>query len=245
MPTIFIGNFGDGTFSIQEDPVKVYPDPGTYDIMLVSSNDNACFDTLIQNQILEIYPSPDADFTYIQTENGLDIGEIEFTNISEDATIYFWDFGDGLNSSEMSPTHQYLNSGSVTVLMVAENEFGCIDSIIKVIDIGFFGNLFVPNAFSPIIGSQSDASLFLPKGIGLVSYEMEIYSSYGELLWRTTELSNGQPVEGWNGQFNGKNLPADVYVWKIKATLDNGSVWQGMDYGDGEKTTIGSLVLIR
>tara|TARA_R110000737_G_scaffold311093_1_gene320001 strand:+ start:2828 stop:3712 length:885 start_codon:yes stop_codon:yes gene_type:complete len=45
---------------------------------------------------------------------------IVFTNSSEKAESYFWDFGDGNTSTEVSPEHKYYLSGKYTVKLVAK-----------------------------------------------------------------------------------------------------------------------------
>ncbi len=63
-----------------------------------------------------------ADFTF--AADGLNV---VFTNKSEGATSYKWDFGDGETSKEVSPTHAYLSSGEYTVKLTAANPDGGID----------------------------------------------------------------------------------------------------------------------
>ncbi|MCP4122494.1 MAG: PKD domain-containing protein [Bacteroidetes bacterium] len=241
----FIWNFGDGTLSYQEDPVKTYSRAGVYDVSLVTNNDNFCSDTITYRGVIEIFPKPEADFDYEQTTVGQIYGEVEFNNYSDGGVSFEWDFGDGSASIDEDPVHQYSQSGEYEVMLVSENEYYCIDSVARYINVSFFGKLFVPNAFSPALGGLSGASVFLPKGVGLVEYEMEIYSSYGELLWRTNELIDGKPAVGWDGSFDGKALPQDVYVWKIRAQFDNGLSWQGTEVKEGVTTTVGTLTLIR
>ncbi len=45
---------------------------------------------------------------------------IVFTNASEKAESYFWDFGDGNTSTEISPEHKYYLSGKYNVKLVAK-----------------------------------------------------------------------------------------------------------------------------
>jgi len=45
--------------------------------------------------------------------------EVQFSNKSEKADTYLWDFGDGSQSTEESPDHQYLRSGTHTVSLTA------------------------------------------------------------------------------------------------------------------------------
>jgi PKD repeat protein len=58
-----------------------------------------------------------------------------FTNLSTDlsglALIYEWNFGDFGLSTEENPNHTFVSPGLYTVVLVVENENGCIDSIAK------------------------------------------------------------------------------------------------------------------
>lgn len=49
---------------------------------------------------------------------------VNFTNQTEEAESYLWDFGDGETSTETSPDHRYLSSGTYTVKLTATNAKG-------------------------------------------------------------------------------------------------------------------------
>ena len=47
--------------------------------------------------------------------------EVNFINCSENASHYYWDFGDGNSSTEKDPTHSYSESGIYRVLLFVQN----------------------------------------------------------------------------------------------------------------------------
>lgn len=66
---------------------------------------------------------PVASFTMSKTS--AEAGElISFTNTSENATSYSWNFGDGNTSSDSNPTHSYSNGGTFTVTLTAIGDEG-------------------------------------------------------------------------------------------------------------------------
>ena len=75
---------------------------------------------------------PNACFDYIPTINLITSDTIRFSNSSENATRYLWDFGDGIKSTENSPKHIYNSAGSYNVKLTTYNEDN-IDSISKTI----------------------------------------------------------------------------------------------------------------
>jgi PKD repeat protein len=57
-----------------------------------------------------------------------------FTNTSNGATSYSWDFGDFTNSSAIAPAHAYAVNGSYTVVLTAING-NCTDTTIFLVDV--------------------------------------------------------------------------------------------------------------
>ncbi len=91
-----------------------------------------------------------------------------------------------------------------------------------------------------------EAKIFLPKGIHLVEYEIFIYNNSGNLMWTSSLIdSGGNPIESWDGKFNGKEMPKGVYFWNASATFDNGIEWKGQKQKNGKYYKSGILKLIR
>lgn len=53
--------------------------------------------------------------------NTLNDSKVQFTNCSENAKSYYWDFGDGATSSEFEPTHLYPGRFPFNVTLIAYN----------------------------------------------------------------------------------------------------------------------------
>lgn len=63
--------------------------------------------------------NPIASFQYVvSTTNYL---EVTFTNYSQNATSYEWNFGDGQTSTEANPVHAYAAAGNYTIVLTAKN----------------------------------------------------------------------------------------------------------------------------
>jgi PKD repeat protein len=60
--------------------------------------------------------------------------KLTFTNLSENAKSYVWDFGDGKTSTAENPTHTYLTPGDVTIKLIATGGGGT-DSISNTITV--------------------------------------------------------------------------------------------------------------
>ena len=78
-------------------------------------------------------------------------------------------------------------------------------------------NLYYPDAFSPDGDSLND--LFEVNARFIEEYELMIFNRWGELIFHTGDIT-----ESWDGKVNGKNVPAGIYVMKVKITAESGTV---------------------
>lgn len=243
-------NFGDpdtpADTSLTKNPVYKYDELGFYDVVLLVANESGCMDTI--KETVEVHPVPASDFTIV--ENWDDVqGNVLVNNQTFGATEYEWHWGDGMTTYEDEDpiTHQYDMDGIYTVTLISWNEHGCQDT--AVIEYEFiFKSLYVPNAFAPA-GGNPKISQFKPRGIGLKSYLIQVYDTWGNILWESSKLDDdGRPVEGWDGTFKGELLPQDVYMWRVKAQFRDGSTWEGESIGNMQglsKKAQGTVTLIR
>lgn len=67
---------------------------------------------------------------------------------------------------------------------------------------------FIPNAFTPDFDGINDVFFAsVPNGI---PYTLNVFSRWGELIF-----SSSPSNEMWDGRFQGRLLPPDVYVWQL------------------------------
>ena len=125
-------NFGDGNTSTLANPIHTYLSAGNYTVTLIAINSMGCRDTIIKPNAISI-GNVRADFSYpsIICNNTL----FRFVNTSTPATVSStWYFGDGTQSTAISPFKQYALAGTYQVKLV--NNFGtCRDSVTKTITV--------------------------------------------------------------------------------------------------------------
>jgi N-acetyl-anhydromuramyl-L-alanine amidase AmpD len=64
---------------------------------------------------------PMANFSTVEDTVYLPNATVLFINQSQNATSYLWDFGDGGSSTQVNPWHQYTQTGTYTVSLIAMN----------------------------------------------------------------------------------------------------------------------------
>jgi hypothetical protein len=172
-------------------------------------------------------------------------GKLLMNNKSVDADTYYWDFGNGQNSTDENPVVTYSADGTYLIMLVSSNTFNCTDTTYYRYEILFKG-LFIPNAFAPTSGNEA-VSGFKPIGINLKQFKIDVYDTWGHLLWTSTELDPmGRPTGVWDGRDTKEVLlPEGTYLWKASATFIDNTIWQGSDIGKGDYKTSGTVTLIR
>ncbi|MBC7423946.1 MAG: gliding motility-associated C-terminal domain-containing protein, partial [Ferruginibacter sp.] len=94
---------------------------------------------------------------------------------------------------------------------------------------------------------QENLRTFLPKAEGLKQYHLQIFTTWGELVFESTSLdSKGSPNQPWDARYKGSIVMQDAYVWRIQAKFANGSEWLGMIYpGETKYKKAGSITVVK
>ena len=144
------------------------------------------------------------DFTY-----EIDNATVSFTNLSLNADLYFWDFGNGDTDTVANPEYTYEVTGSYDVKLTSSA--GCnADSLIKTVEI----------ITTSILENSETNALFPNPGNGIINiktYEnrsdalLSIYTSKGELLKEVYSVNECGFLE-----FDSSELRAGIYIIEVK-----------------------------
>jgi PKD repeat protein len=130
----YVWDFGDGSSSTRPNPSHEYTQQGNYVVKLSQRESNGNTDTIIK--VITIPASGNGPsgsssrLASISTANftfDVLVGyTVTFTNTSKNADTYFWNFGDGLNSTSAAPTvtHDYVGAGPFVVKLNATGPGG-------------------------------------------------------------------------------------------------------------------------
>lgn len=119
----YLWDFGDGKFSTEENPRHQYEKGGVFTVQLTATGSEGT-DKTIKTVYIALAPVPPTANFEMDGGNCVAPCEIIFTNISKNASSYFWDFGDGSRSVEISPKHSYKDGGIYLVRMTAKGKGG-------------------------------------------------------------------------------------------------------------------------
>ena len=109
---------GNPATSTDANPTVTFANAGTYNVTLTASNE-AGENTVTQEDFIMVNAAPTAGFSA-----AVDGMTAVFSNTSDNATDYTWNFGDGQTGTDANPTHTYAANGTYSVTLTATNECG-------------------------------------------------------------------------------------------------------------------------
>jgi len=111
-------------------PVYTYLSGGNFDITLTATSflgRQVSVTKTVEGLVLSTIPN----FTFSTSSL-----TATFTDTSEYAVSYSWDFGDGNSSTEQNPTHTYMTNGAYDVVLTTTNSAGVSKSITITVPVG-------------------------------------------------------------------------------------------------------------
>ncbi|MBK8554892.1 MAG: PKD domain-containing protein [Lewinellaceae bacterium] len=212
-PTSWKWSFPGGSpaLSTDQNPTVTYSTPGVYEVTLEVTN---AYGTNAQTipSLITVETVPVVGFNASVAN-----ATASFSNQSQNAVSYQWNFGDGSTSNEAEPTHTYSASGSYTVELTAINNCGAStlqQTIVIVIsgvnDLGMFEQFQLypnPNQGSFTVEMQGPAQNEL---------EFNLYNAIGQLIRRdVADFGTGNLRK----KLDYDQIAAGVYTLSIRSGL--------------------------
>jgi gliding motility-associated-like protein len=207
--------FGDGSpADYSSAPTHCYQ-TGNYNVTLKAVSDSGCVASSTLPTLVNVYPTPIADFNVTPTTVDVTAPLIEVTDKSIGASSVKYIFSDGTIKNVPNFSHFFVTDNAKTILIMQKvvNTYGCRDSIVKVLDIKPAYVLYIPNAFTPNSDGLNDG--FKALGMGIKDFKLQIFDRWGEMVFESDDIN-----KAWDGTINGKgdyeSTKEDVYVWKVQ-----------------------------
>ena len=119
------------------------------------------------------------------------------------------------NQTALSQT--FKADSTQTIKVTAQSTAGCADTASVVINVKNLDIFFVPNTFTPNGDGKND--YFKAYANGVTKFDLKIFNQYGELIYSTSDFNSG-----WDGTGKGKQQPVGVYIYALRATLQDNTV---------------------
>lgn len=221
-------DLGDGTTAEGTTVSNTYEAATCYDIHVTITTFDGCTTEATFEDFICAWKLPVANFDYYPDDPDMLHNEVDFENLSEFASTYEWDFGDGGTSTNFEPSHVYPPLGNLTyqVELIAITDKGCRDTAYKYITIDEVVQYYIPNVFTPNPDpfNQVFTPVFVP-GFYPSDFHFIIFNRWGEVVWESYD-----PGAGWDGTFGDVLVQDGVYIWQL-TFRENGSDKKYEDFG--------------
>lgn len=181
---------------------------------------------------IDVYPLPEADFSYSPLKPVENLDQVHFTSQSrgEKLSAWTWNFNDGhySNVEGSSTSRPFEEAGLYVVVLKVKNNWDCLDTAIKTIEVLPDFHVYVPNAFTPNADGLND--FFFPVMRGVKRFSLQVFDRWGALIF-----SSNSPDNNWDGTYKGQACKQDVYNFTLQVLNNKGE----------EKEYKGSLMLYR
>ena len=172
---------------------------------------------------ITVAAGPVAGFTY---EN-LPENEVQLIDESISGAVWYWDFGNGMNSNLQNPLQVFPGPGEYLVTMITWDIFGCSDTISLIVGVTD-PIFFIPNVFSPNEDGVNDWAQTRFDRLNAIDFR--IFDRWGRVVFFSNERE-----EFWDGKIKGKKAPDGVYFYQLIAEDEN----------EKEVRATGNITLVR
>ncbi|HQQ94059.1 MAG TPA: gliding motility-associated C-terminal domain-containing protein [Bacteroidia bacterium] len=184
--------------------------PGQFELTGSFVNSQNCRAKL--SKWIEVYPLPEAAFTYwplkpVELSESLHVIN---TSQSPDQLKWTWAFDDGKNQNRSGAEADYVfeDAGFYTIALKVENKWSCSDTVLQVVEVLPDFGAYVPNAFTPNGDGLNDS--FFPVLRGVKSFSLEVFDRWGGLLF-----ASSTPDKTWDGTAKGMDCKEDIYNYTL------------------------------
>lgn len=140
--TDYVWDLGAAGRRTDFEPDATFPGPGSYRVSLVANPDSLCPDTLTMQLRLDTLPTVSGTVEPFGCSR-----DVPFRGTAAGVDELLWQFGDGAESQQLSPTHSYPVSGRFTALLIGRRA----------------GNACADTARVPVIIPNLPRASFLPE----------------------------------------------------------------------------------
>jgi gliding motility-associated-like protein len=214
--TVVGWNFGNGSQSLQTNPIITYQNPGTYTVQLIVGG-VACpqLRDTIRKIINVTVPRRDSIYPRILASK---LNRFTMSAVPGGVS-YLWTPPLGLSHPTRSITDAYYlpaDPQKILYTITIRDTSGCVNNDQQEVWIFEKPDVYAPTAFTPNGDGAND--IFIPFYINIKSLEsFRIFNRWGVKIFETNDMS-----KHWDGTINGSRAPLETYSWVVECYDVNG-----------------------
>lgn len=199
---------------------------GQYDLVMTNTSIYGCVYSDTLENFLYVIPSPEADFLFSDNPASMfntTVTMTEYASIDVINWNWYSPYSSPSTSALEDPTFIFPDGqiGQYPVTLAVANEYGCVDTITKILNVVEDIIVFAPNTFTP--DGDEFNQYWRPhiQGINAYNFDLFVFDRWGELVWESHD-----PNASWDGTYKGGVLPSGTYIWTIKVSSQYSDIKQ-------------------
>lgn len=217
-----IWNYGDKPFEQTGNSTNYcYQKAGIFNIKLTINDSNNCKTSFTYSNVITVLSKPKASFSTNPTVITLNNSEnVLIENTTVNGQSYNWRVNGIFQGQTKDISYTFKDTGCNFFRLIATNQNNCVDTLDKFVCVIEGFNFYMPNGFTPNNDNLND--VLIPLGTGWTSknYLFEVYSRWGNRIFKTNDL-----LQGWDGKINDSDTnPFCIYYWRVNITDNIGEV---------------------
>jgi gliding motility-associated-like protein len=210
-------HISSGETYIDQSLIETLPlSAGAYNVRLIVTSPDGCIDSLTKYNFLISHPKPFANFGWSPNPATVFNTEVKFNNVSfgNDFNYWFMPGADQSYSTEDQPFVMYPDGivGNYEVTLIVESNFGCRDTVTKMLPILPEILFYAPNTFTPDGDEFNQSWKFNVEGVDITQFNLTIFNRWGQVIFETNDTK-----VGWDGTFQGRIVEQGIYNWTATA----------------------------
>ncbi|MEM1118819.1 MAG: gliding motility-associated C-terminal domain-containing protein [Bacteroidota bacterium] len=171
-------------------------------------------------------PAPSGLSLELPEDIVLNLGEdLEIESNVDAPTIvnYSWSNAESLSCSDC-PNPMANPTRTTTYTLTVSDDNGCVKEGSVIVYLSTTRRVYAPNAFSPNGDGLNDLYTIFTSSDALSLNTLKIYDRWGEKVYESPKgfLPGDEFNFGWDGRFNGQEMPNGVYVYLAEITFIDG-----------------------
>ncbi|MEL6944033.1 MAG: gliding motility-associated C-terminal domain-containing protein, partial [Bacteroidota bacterium] len=155
--------------------------------------------------------------------------------LSHDSLSLQWLGLDKSSINEVDSSNFVLSPLESGLYILEATDGRCVTSDSVYFDVLSREQVFLANAFSPN-GDERNNYFYVQAGSGIAAVEsFQVFDRKGELVYEAQNILPNNPLDGWDGSFNGQMMNQGVFVYAVQVRFKDGT----------QETLIGDVLLIR
>ncbi len=201
--------FGDNNFSSEFIPTHSYIEEGVYPLSVSITSPLGCYIDTVFHDLIKVESPPIANFQWSpDIVTGFD-PVVSLNSTSERDIGWEWNINNQDVFFQENFEYVFADTGFQQISLLVEDQYGCQDSVLKIIDVVPGVSYFLPNAFTP--NQDGNNEEFKGVGVfdGIKDFKLSIFDRWGQMVFSTIDIN-----QGWDGRNfeTGKEFSSGVYV---------------------------------